>query len=1227
MSDFSVINIVKNFGSSVGGESVTINGTGFISGIKAKFDGIEGTNVSFAGPNNFSIKTPAGSSGYVDVVVINQGGETFTLSRGFRYVCIEAPTELLATYNVPNITKFSDLSNLFGTVSLTFKTTIISDPFDSPAFSKRIVSTKIFRATSQSGPYVQIGTGNTGSFTDSTITKSLLNHFLYYKIKSVTTDGSESGLSEEVYTVTSNYNYLTPDGPNGGTRYQNQYNFIYDSVTKLKLTVPRPFYGPNLFYDKYIEEIFDFLKAELNNTYKNISNKPKLYVYFNCEVEGSKLVGTGKDADLLKNILCNEPNTKIYQLEYKSSKIARIKNSKVDFISLYLRQIQRLLNGAKLGRMNGFGDLLEDYKSTRRLTHPISSYLPVEQLKTIEKDCNVSDWALNNVRPTYPAAVITTDRSILYLDLLRAKVDKKTSKESYLGKFSILYSDNSRFAPSDFNFHRTTVGTFSSTAGIFIFHSGSDILITDINLNPIGEDSLPLSISEIVSVERSGHSSPSSGTLITYLDIGGNKYSFDTTTRVNTHLDVDFKYSIFRVSQQLTDHLSFPYMSPENPVTGQFPDGDGGYIGIDVGGEPNTSKYSTLLYDNNLVFIVTTGGKLYGAKRQGFGVGIGGFFSGTSHLGIYPLKNHYPPGTIFYWYFSLPSLVHISDPEVTLQYQQTDSVYSPPNPPSQPEGFCYFPSNYYTVYSTFTFSGNSLKSAETVTITNKVIDLICYNDVFHGVDYCSGVFQSYLQTYDGFKVNKGSFGSITFSINNSNAPDFSPRFIPINNSGLSSILYVEGVTEGDVISFSCDPVSATFNLGLVNQFPQSIPPQPTLPRPNFSIYNLFWGLFGYEELNTPTITAFIETSNEFTGLGHSTFVSGKFSTESGVESVRSDGRANSGEIPYFFHDYKFICDFDSTEFSGSDLSIDFCPEPFIKIKPSFKDLTLIGFFPTKYVDVSSPQRMTHEEIIVLGEPNKLNVEKSKSTIKKTFVSHGIGKHTWKLENASKNAKITSKANTAEIEVLVSDHHSFFVKATDDWKVQTCPKDKEEVKRVTTAKVRVWPRTVPNSNIVTFSLLGGDHTFYSVVERIDNGLPAVVQPFPNSISGFGGTVGKHAILFREEQRNGNTALVTGKSLSFDVFVWSVEVNGTGIIPNKFTIPSGGELDPIKLNILGTSSYPHEWAVSDDSVAHIFVDPSDSAKATLKVFNEGLFFITVQDSARIPFRSSSIQVVIG
>jgi hypothetical protein len=86
----AITNASPSSGSTSGGDSVTINGTGFVaaSGLRVLFDGIDGAvNLGGSSSTAIAVTTPAHASGAVDVTVINPDGQSAIGTGGFTYTC------------------------------------------------------------------------------------------------------------------------------------------------------------------------------------------------------------------------------------------------------------------------------------------------------------------------------------------------------------------------------------------------------------------------------------------------------------------------------------------------------------------------------------------------------------------------------------------------------------------------------------------------------------------------------------------------------------------------------------------------------------------------------------------------------------------------------------------------------------------------------------------------------------------------------------------------------------------------------------------------------------------------------------------------------------------------------------------------------------------------------------------------------------------------------------
>jgi hypothetical protein len=81
----TVIGIAPNGGPLAGGTSVTISGTGFLSGASVKFGSTSATGVNVVSSTSITATTQAHAAGAVSVVVTNNDNQSATLSNGYTY--------------------------------------------------------------------------------------------------------------------------------------------------------------------------------------------------------------------------------------------------------------------------------------------------------------------------------------------------------------------------------------------------------------------------------------------------------------------------------------------------------------------------------------------------------------------------------------------------------------------------------------------------------------------------------------------------------------------------------------------------------------------------------------------------------------------------------------------------------------------------------------------------------------------------------------------------------------------------------------------------------------------------------------------------------------------------------------------------------------------------------------------------------------------------------------
>ena len=84
--------LTPSSGPTTGGTSVTLHGTGFVSGVTVTFDGKAATQVTFGSSTSITATPPAHAAGAVAVVVTNPDAQKATLAGGFTYLAPPAPS-------------------------------------------------------------------------------------------------------------------------------------------------------------------------------------------------------------------------------------------------------------------------------------------------------------------------------------------------------------------------------------------------------------------------------------------------------------------------------------------------------------------------------------------------------------------------------------------------------------------------------------------------------------------------------------------------------------------------------------------------------------------------------------------------------------------------------------------------------------------------------------------------------------------------------------------------------------------------------------------------------------------------------------------------------------------------------------------------------------------------------------------------------------------------------
>ena len=87
----TVTSVSPATGTTTGGTTITINGTGFVSGATVRVGGVSATGVTFVSAAQLRANTPAGSAGAVSVQVTNPDSQSATLDSAFTYT-VSAPT-------------------------------------------------------------------------------------------------------------------------------------------------------------------------------------------------------------------------------------------------------------------------------------------------------------------------------------------------------------------------------------------------------------------------------------------------------------------------------------------------------------------------------------------------------------------------------------------------------------------------------------------------------------------------------------------------------------------------------------------------------------------------------------------------------------------------------------------------------------------------------------------------------------------------------------------------------------------------------------------------------------------------------------------------------------------------------------------------------------------------------------------------------------------------------
>ena len=121
----SVGNVQPSFGVAAGGQSVTIRGSGFLSGATVSFNGVPALNTNFVDAETLTAVTPAITTPYADVTVTNPNGSTYTAPNLFR-IPAPHPSPVISGFSPSALTVQSDLQGADTSATVT----ILGSGFD-----------------------------------------------------------------------------------------------------------------------------------------------------------------------------------------------------------------------------------------------------------------------------------------------------------------------------------------------------------------------------------------------------------------------------------------------------------------------------------------------------------------------------------------------------------------------------------------------------------------------------------------------------------------------------------------------------------------------------------------------------------------------------------------------------------------------------------------------------------------------------------------------------------------------------------------------------------------------------------------------------------------------------------------------------------------------------------------------------------------------------------------
>lgn len=356
---------------------------------------------------------------------------------------------------------------------------------------------------------------------------------------------------------------------------------------------------------------------------------------------------------------------------------------------------------------------------------------------------------------------------------------------------------------------------------------------------------------------------------------------------------------------------------------------------------------------------------------------------------------------------------------------------------------------------------------------------------------------------------------------------------------------------------------------------------------------------------------------------------------SSVTSVVGDVEILGSNMPFGFSRKSKLL-FTVTDNFGLDpknLSMIAAKEPPLNlINPLYSDSSLIHLYTQdalgvrneNYKDVLANSALGNEEVWILGDPylTKAAYENRvlNPNLQKTFVCHGLPPINWSISNITSGTVTRAEGNHNKATVNVPNIHTpFYIVTEDGYQEYTNPKCNKH-NRKAKRRVKVWPRTLPRRSNESYIYSQNSKTSCTAIQDNYSQL-SIIASDSNSFS-VSSTAAK-LILATEglQVYAGETVGTYNATLggtSTQLYVWDVKLAGN-TVPKSLTNTTSYDI-----SIDGTTSYPHHWFTSDNSVAIITPNVDDDKKAVLTTVGTGTFWFSVADSADIPWRSSWVTV---